>query len=206
MERFDANIHYATSDKKKFDKCLDFTMLARTSSCKKSSKSRKSPVGSCKRSSPHRRSANKSTVIEPYQKAASLHQTINLADYEKEKGKITVKDLSQTGMWKQIPDLVRNELWIRERKRKLKRSKRKYKKLETKECTFKPHINSKATLSPSPKYKYHDLRKNNPSSYSKQGRERKQVQDKDHFELYGKYVQKLGNYTHFTFDSLSFDS
>jgi hypothetical protein len=67
--------------------------------------------------------------------------------------------------------------------------------MERKEWTFKPKLNKTATLSPSPKYKYYDLKKNLESSYTKQMQQRNAIKQRDNYELYGKYIkQKLGKF------------
>ena len=96
-----------------------------------------------------------------------------------------------------IPDLIRNELWIRDRKRKLKKSRSRSKKKELRECSFRPVINETAVLSPSLKYKYYDLQKNYAHSYSQNGKQAKEIKDKDNYLLYGNLVQSLGKLSNF---------
>lgn len=81
---------------------------------------------------------------------------------------------------------------MRDKKRKMNKLKHQTKKSEMKECTFKPQLNKTATLSPSPKYKYYQLRKNLEGSYSKQRELQKVVQEQDNYELYGKHIQQAG--------------
>lgn len=142
--------------------------------------------------SKRRRSQRRSTMIEPYKTCK-----LDLNEYERENGKINVSELSRTGVWKQLPDLIRNELWIRAKERNRRKLRRRSRRSEMKECTFKPHINKRATLSPSPKYKYHDLQKNRTSSYSKQGKAKLSQKHRDNHELYGKYIQSIGTSSKF---------
>ena len=57
------------------------------------------------------------------------------------------------------------------------------------EWTFHPKINRQPVLSPSPKYKYHDLQKNWEKSYFQQLIARREVKHRDEYELYGKYIE-----------------
>jgi hypothetical protein len=40
------------------------------------------------------------TVIQPYKRKNSTAASINLKEYEKEKGKVKVSELTKTGIWK----------------------------------------------------------------------------------------------------------
>lgn len=93
--------------------------------------------------------------------------------------------LLKQGFGNKIPDLIRNELWIRDKNRKLKKSRSRSKKKELKECSFKPAINEHAVLSPSPKYKYHDLQKNQPASYTSKGLKAKTLKENEYRLLLG---------------------
>jgi len=194
MQRFDRDPSELGSTwvtQQSVDKWVDFVNTT-TSLLRKSSSKRHRSLSVKKKSlSPTRRTPFPQTVIEPY-KSVDCPQNFDLRQYESEKGKVSVSKLRKLGLWKKIPDLVRNELWIRERKRNISKKRKMSKNKLKKECTFKPKLNKTVNLSPSPHYKYYGHKSSVIESYSKE-RERKQEQKHiDMHELYGKYVQHIG--------------
>ena len=105
IQRFDESAfgleNYA-SDKKSLDRWIEFHHEVRTRSLQKlSSKSNKSLSRSTRKSkSPNRWHMTQQTVIQPYKRKNSVAASINLKEYEKEKGKVKVSELTKTGIWK----------------------------------------------------------------------------------------------------------
>lgn len=105
MQRFDEScigFENYVSDKKSLDRCIDFHNEVRTRSVEKlRSKSNKSLSRSTRKSkSPSRWHMTQQTVIQPYKRKNSTAASINLKEYEKEKGKVKVSELTKTGIWK----------------------------------------------------------------------------------------------------------
>ena len=163
MKRFDSSSQECVfiSECKKTQRCLNF--YNKINSKKKNRAKSKNLIRNSRRSE-KKMMSTQPRIIQLFKKASDC--AVNLQKFEKENGKIDIQKLSQTGLWKKIPDLIRNELWIRDRERKLKHKRKSSKKQVMKECTFRPEINQ-SSPSPFPKYKYYDLEKNRDNSYTK---------------------------------------
>lgn len=119
MQRFDDDSFtpkHLQIDESTIKKCLRFTRES-SMPLRQNSRSKKPLHRSL--SAKKQNSVNPKTVIEPYNKDILSALQINSPKNEEEE--VTVADLTHSGLWKHIPDLVRNEMWIKQRNSSLKK-------------------------------------------------------------------------------------
>ncbi|CAI2366527.1 unnamed protein product [Moneuplotes crassus] len=198
MTRFDSN------RKNSVNKTLSDTYYDKNQK-KRASQSKKKRKGSNKQRSSRRTKSFVGPSNGPFQNCTDSAACISaLKEYETLKGKLNIEKLSKAGLWKQIPQIARNEIWIRHRDKNIKKERKKSKRKETSECSFNPQINkkpfceikryldgasSKFRLDGQPQKTYYDLKKSMKSSYSHKAKEAKEIKKKEMYELYGKHLE-----------------
>jgi hypothetical protein len=118
MQRFDDDSFtpkHLQIDQSIIKKCLLFTRTA-SIPIRQHSKPKKQACRSF--STKNKNLAYPKTVIEPYNK--DILSALRISPPKKSQ-EVSVAELTQSGLWKHIPDLLRNEMWIDQRNSSLKK-------------------------------------------------------------------------------------